>query len=238
MVRAPATAAVGSTGSSAAGRALFDAAASRPHPIPVFAEMSSLNPLFVLPGALAERAATVATGLVTSFTLGVGQFFTKPGLVFITRSPDTDTFLQKLADAVRATPCGTMLTSGIRDAFLENRTKVTTLAGVQLLASATAAASDTRTESAPSVATTTAQNFLAHPALAAEAFGPFTLVVIAEHASELAACAAALEGQLTATVHGNAADLAAAAPLLSTLEHLAAASSSTASPPASKSAPR
>ena len=221
MVKHPATAAVGFTGSSAAGRALFDAAASRPHPIPVFAEMSSLNPLFALPGALAERAAPLATGLVTSFTLGVGQFCTKPGLVFVTRSPDTDTFLQKLADAVRAAPCGTMLTSGIRDAFLENRAKVTGLAGVQLLATTTAAANDTRTESAPSVATTTAQNFLAHPALATEAFGPFTLVVIAEDANELAACAAALEGQLTATVHGNAADLAAARPLLSALERIA-----------------
>jgi NADP-dependent aldehyde dehydrogenase len=92
---------------------------------------------------------------------------------------------------------------------------------VQLLATTTAAANDTRTESAPSVATTTAQNFLAHPALATEAFGPFTLVVIAEDADELAACAAALEGQLTATVHGNAADLAAARPLLSALERIA-----------------
>ena len=221
MVKHPATAAVGFTGSTAAGRALFAAAAARPHPIPVFAEMSSLNPLFILPGAQHDRAAALAQGLLASFTLGVGQFCTKPGLVFVTRGPDTDTFLQKLAEAVRAAPCGTMLTSGIRDAFLENRAKVTGVAGVELLAAASAAAHEPRTEAQPSVATTTARNFLAHPALATEAFGPFTLVVIGENAGELAACAAALEGQLTATVHGNAADLATAQPLLAALERIA-----------------
>ena len=82
LVRHPVTRAVGFTGSRAAGRALFDAAAARPDPIPVFAEMSSLNPVFLLPGALRERAAAIAEGLCASVTLGVGQFCTKPGLVF------------------------------------------------------------------------------------------------------------------------------------------------------------
>ena len=221
MVKHPATAAVGFTGSSAAGRALFDAAASRPHPIPVFAEMSSLNPVFLLPGALAERTDAIAQGLLTSFTLGVGQFCTKPGLVFATRSDHTYAFLKKLSDVVSTAPCGTMLTAGIRDAFQENRGKITAVPGVQLLASAAAAANDTRTESRPSVATTTAKNFLAHPSLATEAFGPFTLVVIADEPAELAACAAALEGQLTATVHGNATDLADARSLFAALERIA-----------------
>lgn len=221
MVKHPATAAVGFTGSSAAGRALFDAAASRPHPIPVFAEMSSLNPLFILPGAQHAHGTAIAQGLLTSFTMGVGQFCTKPGLVFVTRGPDTYTFQQKLSELVHAAPCGTMLTSGIREAFLENRTKITTTPGVQILAAATASANDTRTEAQHSVATTTAKNFLAHPALATEAFGPFTLIVVGETADELVACAATLEGQLTATVHGNPADLAAAQPLLTALERLA-----------------
>jgi NADP-dependent aldehyde dehydrogenase len=114
-----------------------------------------------------------------------------------------------------------MLTSGIRDAFLEHRAQITATPGVQILAAGSASASDTRTESQPSVATTTAKNFLANPVLATEAFGPFTLIVLAENAAELAACAAALEGQLTATVHGNAADLAAAQPLLAALERIA-----------------
>ena len=221
LVKHPATAAVAFTGSHAAGRALFDAAAARPHPIPVFAEMSSLNPLFVLSGAQEEHGPAIAQGLVASVTLGVGQFCTKPGLVFLTRGPATFGFLQQLSDAVRLAPCGTMLTTGIRDAFVENRENITRVPGVQLLASGAAAANDTRTESRPSVATTTAKNFLAHPALATEAFGPFTLVVLAETPEELAACAAALEGQLTATVHGNPADLAAARPLLAALERIA-----------------
>jgi NADP-dependent aldehyde dehydrogenase len=221
MVKHPATAAVGFTGSHVAGRALFDAAAARPHPIPVFAEMSSLNPVFLLPGALAERADAIAQGLLGSFTLGVGQFCTKPGLVFVTRGTDSYAFLQKFAEVVRAAACGTMLTNGIRDAFHENRDRVTAVPGVQLLASAAGAPNDTRTESRPSVATTTAKNFLLHPALATEAFGPFTLIVIADEPDELAACAAALEGQLTATVHGNPADLAAAGPLIAALERIA-----------------
>jgi len=217
MVKHPATAAVGLTGSHTAGRALFDAAASRPHPIPVFAEMSSLNPVFLLPGALRERAPAIATGLLGSFTLGVGQFCTKPGLVFALRGPDTDAFVAKLAEAVRAAPCGTMLTSGIREEFLENRGKVTGVHGVAPVAAGIAAPDATKTETQPSVATAPARTFLAHPVLATEAFGPFTLVVVADTPEELTACAAALEGQLTATVHGTAADLAAAQPLLALL---------------------
>ena len=221
MVKHPATTAVGFTGSHAAGRALFDAAAARRHPIPVFAEMSSLNPVFILPEALRERGATIAQGLLASFTLGVGQFCTKPGLVFVQRGPDTDAFLGKLAEVVKAAPCGTMLTPGIREAFLENRDKVTSTHGVTLLAAGDVAANATRTESEPSVATTTAARFLFHPELATEAFGPFTLVIIAEQPAELAACAAALEGQLTATLHGSPADLAAARALVAALEQKA-----------------
>jgi NADP-dependent aldehyde dehydrogenase len=218
MVKHPATAAVGFTGSHTAGRALFDAAACRPHPIPVFAEMSSINPVFLLPGAVRERAAAIAQGLLASVTLGVGQFCTKPGLVFVQRGPDTDAFLEKLAAAVRAAPCGTMLTRSIRESFFENRATITSVAGVQPLASGSTAANATLTESEPSVALTTAENFLAQPALATEAFGPFTLVVTAGDADELAACAAALDGQLTASLHGIPGDLDRARPLIATLE--------------------
>ena len=218
MVKHPATTAVGFTGSHAAGRALFDAAASRPHPIPVFAEMSSINPVFLLPGAVKERSASIAQGLLGSFTLGVGQFCTKPGLVFVQRGPNTDAFLETFADVVRAAPCGTMLTRGIREAFVENRNKITAIGGVQALARGSTAADASLTQSEPSVATTTARNFLTQPALATEAFGPFTLLVIAENADELAACGAGLEGQLTATLHGTAADLAGARALIATLE--------------------
>lgn len=221
MVKHPATSAVGFTGSHAAGRALFDAAASRPHPIPVFAEMSSLNPVFLLPGALRERGPVIARGLRDSFTLGVGQFCTKPGLVFAVAGPETDAFADALAAVVRETPCATMLTRDIRDAFLANRGRITGLAGVEIMATAAAEATAARTEAQPGVAVTTAARFLAEPVLATEAFGPFTLIIRARNDAELAACAAALDGQLTATVHGTPGDLAAARPLLTRLEQKA-----------------
>ena len=221
MVKHPATTAVGFTGSHAAGRALFDAAVARPLPIPVFAEMSSINPVFLLAGALRERGAAIARGLLGSFTLGVGQFCTKPGLIFLQGGPDADEFLQKLSEAVRAAPCGTMLTSGIHKAFVENRNRIIRIFGVDPLATAIAAPNENRTESPASVARTSAINFLKHAELATEAFGPFTLLVIGENSAELDACASALEGQLTATLHGTEADLAAARPLIATLEQKA-----------------
>jgi alpha-ketoglutaric semialdehyde dehydrogenase len=217
MVKHPATTAVGFTGSHVAGRALFDAAASRPHPIPVFAEMSSINPVFLFPGALRERGAAIASGLLASFTLGVGQFCTKPGIVFAVRGPETDAFMAKLGELVRTAPSATMLTSGIRDSFQENRAKITGVAGVQPLA-AGAAADAAKTEGQPSIATTTVKDFIANPALATEAFGPFTLVILADQLADFAAGAAALEGQLTATFHATATDLAGVRPLLATLE--------------------
>jgi len=221
MVRHPATAAVGFTGSHAAGRALFDAAASRPHPIPVFAEMSSLNPLIVLPGALRERGPAIAQGLLGSFTLGTGQFCTKPGLVFLHRGADADAFLNALAGAVAAAPCGTMLTPGIRDAFLEHRGKITSTPGVTVLASANASPATAKTEGQPSVGTTTGARFLAAPEMAIEAFGPFTLVILTESAAELEHCVRSLEGQLTATIHGTPDDLAGARSLIGELEQKA-----------------
>lgn len=221
LVKHPLTTAVGFTGSHAAGRALFDAASARSHPIPVFAEMSSLNPVFLLPSAVRERGATLATGLLGSVTLGVGQFCTKPGLVFVVRSPETDAFLTALSTAVSGATAGTMLTPGIRDAFVKHRDEILATAGVRSLAAVTSGSGGVA-EGLPGVATVSAKDFLAQPGLSAlEAFGPFTLVVLAEAADELAACAKVLEGQLTATVHGNADDLAAARPLLSQLEQKA-----------------
>ena len=221
MVKHPATAAVGFTGSQAAGRALFDAAAARPHPIPVFSEMSSLNPVFLLPAAVRERATAIAHGLLGSFTLGVGQFCTKPGLVFAVRSAETDGFLQAFSEAVRGAACGTMLTSGIRDAFVKNRAKIAAVAGVQPLVAATVDADAARTQAQPSVAIAAVRDFLAHPELATEAFGPFTLVVLADKLDDFAVCAAALEGQLTATIHATPDEFPAARPLLAALEQKA-----------------
>jgi len=222
MVRHPATTAVGFTGSHTAGRALFDAAVSRPRPIPVFAEMSSLNPVFLLPGALAERGGKITQGLLASFTLGVGQFCTKPGLIFMLKSSATDTFLELLSEAVRSASCGTMLTPGIREAFLANQKIITSASEVRLLGNAQSVPDPAKTQGQPSVAVTTARNFLKTPALGStEAFGPFTLVIVADSPEELRDCAAALEGQLTATVHGAPSDFESAGSLLARLEQLA-----------------
>jgi NADP-dependent aldehyde dehydrogenase len=200
---------------------LFDAAAARPEPIPVFAEMSSLNPVFVLPEALKTQGEQIAAGLLGSFTLGVGQFCTKPGLVFAERGPAADAFLAALADAVAGAACGTMLTPDIREAFEGNRDKLMAVPGVERLAAARASAEAEKTQAGPSVATTTGRHFLAHPELATEAFGPFTLVVLVDDREQMLACAKAIEGQLTATLHGTEADLAAAAALIEATERFA-----------------
>lgn len=221
LVKHPAVTAVGFTGSRAAGKSLADAAAARPHPIPVFAEMSSLNPVFLLPGALAERGPAIANGLVGSLTLGVGQFCTKPGLVFVRGDKSTDSFLAALTTAVAGAACGTMLTPGIRDAFEENQSQITSVPGVTVLATADVTADATCTQGRPTVAVTSGSTFLREPLLATEAFGPFTLVVQVDDEAQMLACARALEGQLTATLHATDADLAAAGELLTTLEQKA-----------------
>ena len=117
LVKHPLAKAVGFTGSRMAGRALFDAAASRPDPIPVFAEMSSLNPVFILPGALHERGAKIAEGLKNSVTLGVGQFCTKPGLVFGLQDAVFDQFQNALAQSLEAVAPATMLHAGISESY-------------------------------------------------------------------------------------------------------------------------
>jgi alpha-ketoglutaric semialdehyde dehydrogenase len=203
LVRHSKIEAVGFTGSQRAGRALFDAAASRPRPIPVFAEMSSINPVFLMPAALQERGAAIADGLVASFTLGVGQFCTKPGLIFGVASPAWDDFAQTLATKARAVPPGVMLHAGITESFQRG---ITSLQGLEWLAQGNA-----------HVARIDRAAFLSRPELAHELFGPFTLLITVESAAEMRAMAERLEGQLTATVHGTTAELETAADLIAIL---------------------
>ena len=217
LVRHPATKAVGFTGSRAAGRALCDAAAGRPDPIPVFAEMSSINPVFLLPGALAERGASIAQGFVASMTLGVGQFCTKPGLVFAVKGPELDAFREAVGEAVIAAPAASMLTADILDAYTAGREKLVSLGNATTLSEASAEADPAKTQASAVVAETDLASFLADEAYAAEVFGPAGLVVTAASADQLRDAAASLEGQLTATLHGTQSDLAAAADLLDVL---------------------
>jgi NADP-dependent aldehyde dehydrogenase len=213
LVRHPLARAAGFTGSRFAGRALFDAANARPDPIPVFAEMSSLNPVFVLPHALKERGPQLADGLKTSVTMGVGQFCTKPGLIFGIGGPDLQSFASALGERIAATPPATMLHPGIHRAFADGVETMSKIPGVVPLAQSDTEADPARTQGEPTVFATDAENFLQHRELHEEVFGPYTLLIDAPHMSDLVTIARQLEGQLTATIHGTAEDLAEAGEL-------------------------
>ena len=221
LVRHPLTRAVGFTGSRKAGRALFDAAAARPEPIPVFAEMSSLNPVFIPPGALRERASQIAEGLRASMTFGVGQLCTKPGLVFGVRGAGFDQFQEVLARSLEAVAPATMLHAGICQSYHQGLAQVSATPGIELLARSKEAPEPKQTHAQAVVMRTDLANFLSHPELAGEVFGPYALIISAPALEELQAAARSLEGQLTATVHGTPEDLAQAQPLLRLLERKA-----------------
>jgi alpha-ketoglutaric semialdehyde dehydrogenase len=221
LVRHPLAQAVGFTGSRTAGRALFDAAAARSNPIPVFAEMSSLNPVFILPRALQESGAKIAEGLRGSMTLGVGQFCTKPGLVFGLNGHDLEQFEQVLTRSLEGVAPATMLHRGICESYHTGLDRASKVTGVSLLARSLAAADSAKTQAESVVLRTDAVNFRKHPELAEEVFGPFALVISAQSMSELVEVASGLEGQLTATVHGTAEDLGEAGELLRILERKA-----------------
>ena len=215
LVKHPVTRAVGFTGSRAAGRALCDAAAARPDPIPVFAEMSSLNPVFLLPGALADRATDIAKGFVASMTLGVGQFCTKPGLVFALAGPALDGFIAGVTETIANVAPGTMLSGDIRVTFEHGRDMLGAETGTVVIARSENPANAAKTEAAALVMLIDAETFLSRPRFSEEVFGPFSLIVKCRSAEQLEALARRLDGQLTATVHGSTEDLSTMADLLS-----------------------
>jgi 2,5-dioxopentanoate dehydrogenase len=217
LVQHPLTKAVAFTGSLTAGRALFDAGAARPEPIPVYAEMGSVNPVFVLPGALEARADAIADGLAQSVTLGVGQFCTCPGIAAGVDGPGFDRFAARLEAAITGARPGTMLYPRILASYDARWQQLSGLAGVRT-ARGPAAAGDTAAQARPTLLMTDAETFLAHPELREEVFGPATVLVRCDSPGRLEEVARALTGQLTATIHGTADDLAAHATLASILE--------------------
>ncbi|MGH9521768.1 MAG: aldehyde dehydrogenase (NADP(+)) [Terriglobales bacterium] len=206
LVRHRAVKAVGFTGSQRAGRALFDAASKRDEPIPVYAEMGSVNPVFLLPGALAEREAAIARGLRDSVTLGVGQFCTCPGLAIGVEGPQLAGFANNLAALFREAPAGTMLHRGILAAYEQGLTRVSGVAGVSVVESGVAAARE-RTESRAALLQVSGNDFLQHPELAEEVFGPSTVLVRCTSPEQMAEIARELPGSLTATVQGTEQDM-------------------------------
>jgi len=221
LVRHPLASAVGFTGSRTAGRALFDAAAARAEPIPVFAEMSSLNPIFILPGAMRENGVAIAAGLRDSVTLGAGQFCTKPGLVFGLDGASFDTFKETIVPLLESVAPTTMLHTGIRDAYGRGLSRVSRIAGVHSLAQSSKSADPGQTQGEPVLVCAGAADFQRYPELATEVFGPFSLLIAAKTIAELEDIARGLEGQLTATVHGTEGDLRGAAALIGILERKA-----------------
>jgi NADP-dependent aldehyde dehydrogenase len=205
LVRHPLVKAVGFTGSLKGGRALVDLAAARPEPIPVYAEMGSINPVFILPGALAERPAALVEGLHASATVGVGQFCTNPGLIVLQRSPAAEALVQALAAKLGATPEAAMLTLGIKQAFALHTAARRQQPGVKVLAEVKTA---TACGAAPFWFETEAETFLGNPGLSEEIFGPSSLVVWCRDRAELREVARQLEGSLTATLHAGAAEAA------------------------------
>jgi len=218
LVQHPQVKAVGFTGSLRAGRALFDAAAERPEPIPVYAEMGSVNPVFLLPGALAERAASIAEGLKDSVTQGVGQFCTNPGLTIGVGDERFDAFVNQLDGLMSAAPPGTMLTPAICQSY---EAGIQRLSGIDGVARRRSSTTKQDSQALPSLFVTDGGAFLRHHEVGEEVFGPSTVVVRCGSREELEAVARQLEGQLTATIHGTAADLEEYASLVSILEHKA-----------------
>jgi NADP-dependent aldehyde dehydrogenase len=214
LVAHPAIQAVGFTGSRSGGTALMAVAAARPQPIPVYAEMSSINPVYLLPQALAARGDSIAQGFAASLVMGVGQFCTNPGLVLGIDGPDLDRFAQAATAALQPTAPATMLTAGIAGSYqrgvanLASQGCVTTLAkGEQL-----------EGKGAPAFFKTSAASFLGEHALHEEVFGPASLLVACKDVAEMRAITEKLEGQLTATLQLDEGDYADAQALLPVLE--------------------
>ena len=218
LVRHPKLEAVGFTGSLGAGRALFDAATARPRPIPVYAEMGSVNPVFVLPGALQERGEKIAEGLAASVTLGVGQFCTNPGVVVGLQSESLTAFLDTAAQRLSAAAPGTMLYPNIQQAFVQGTERLKSTPGVWIRSRPQAEADASLTQANAMLFSTDAAHFVGQHALREEVFGPASLVVACGTPEELESVANSLEGQLTATVHANADDLKRYRSLISILE--------------------
>ena len=220
LVRHPKTQAVGFTGSLRAGRALFDAAARRPEPIPVYAEMGSLNPVFILPEAMKTRGEAIAEGLFQSVTAGLGQFCTCPGLVFGLGNEALESFREKLGPLFNDANPGTMLNSNIAKGYRERLETVSKVSGVESQLSAQQSSPD-RTEAQPGAFFTDAQRYLAAHELHDEIFGPATIVIRCQNREEMMEAASKLEGSLTATIHGTPEELAKNSDLIDVLSRKA-----------------
>lgn len=222
LVADPRVKAVGFTGSRAGGTAFMRIAANRPEPIPVFAEMSSVNPVLLLPAALSAKAEALGAAFIGSLTMGAGQFCTNPGLVFVLAGPDADRFETAAVEALKGAQPHVMLTPGIFGAYEQGVDALVDHPGVKLLARG--CVGDGVNQAVGALFSTDAETFLRDPVLSHEVFGSSSLIVRFSDVVQLATALEGLEGQLTATLQmdaSNPGDIEAARRLLPILERKA-----------------
>ncbi len=218
LVKHPLTNAVAFTGSLKGGRALYDIAANRPVPIPFYAEMGSVNPVFVLPGALKQRAQQMGEAYVGSVTMGVGQFCTNPAVVLGVQSAELDVFVQSAADAAAKIAPQTMLHPGIRSAYCQGTDAFGKIGGITVAGKSAAAASAEATQAECMIFTTDIATLEKNDSLRHEVFGPCSIITRCGSKEDLLRFARSLEGQLTAAIHGTPEDLREHADLVRILE--------------------
>ena len=219
LVKHDTTAAVGFTGSFLGGKALYDHAAARKNPIPVFSEMGSINPVLLLPDSLNNNAASLAKQLAASITLGMGQFCTNPGLMIAVESESLHSFIGSLSTEMEKVMPANMLHKGIQAAYYNRVHDVLAQKGVTLVQQSSAAVKNM--EALPTIATVSSKIFLANPLLHEEVFGPYSLLVVCTDMNELIAVWKSVRGQLTTSLMGTDKDFTDHPSLLQTAESIA-----------------
>ncbi len=222
LVKHPGLAAAAFTGSLKGGRALFDVANSRPTPIPFYAEMGSVNPIFILPGALETKATDIAQGFIDSLTTGVGQFCTNPGLVFgLSGNPNWNLFRNTSVELAAQYDPQSMLHCGIHYAYEEGVKTMQNMSGLTQVSRSRRDPVQQKSEAACYLFETDSKGFYNNPELFQEVFGPVSTIVSCQSGTDLENFARQMEGSLTASVHGTEADLVAHTGLISILEEKA-----------------
>jgi NADP-dependent aldehyde dehydrogenase len=219
LVADPRIQAVGFTGSRSGGNALMKTAQARPQPIPVYAEMSSINPVFLMPEALKARGKQIADGFVGSLNMGAGQFCTNPGLVIAIKSPELDDFIAAAAEGVKDSTSQTMLTPGIHDAYEQGVARLSSSHKVR--EAARGQVGESHNQCRAGLFVTTAEDFLNEPELQEEVFGATSLVIECADQNDVRRVATQLEGQLTITLQLDDGDLPAARALMPIVERKA-----------------
>ncbi len=216
LVKHPLIHAIGFTGSYKGGKALFDLANQRSTPIPVYAEMGSTNPVFILPNALKERGREIANSLAGSINLGVGQFCTQPGIVFLSGNNQRAAFQTTLSNSIQGIAAGTMLTNGIKKAFDNGTNELKKAQGIETLVHGKAG--DTANAATSTIFTTDFEHFTQNKDWSEEVFGPSSILIKTDNKAQILQAARDLSGHLTATIHGTDEDFEAYKELFTILE--------------------